>query len=99
MPMPVEVTHIKRCGTNASGVEGLGGMWNGPWYMSERSVIAEVECAEYWTFFVCIDGKTAPLTVTSIDGRKHLMVAGKPVTLLRLLAWRDMDERGWPVIP
>jgi hypothetical protein len=89
MPTPVEVTHIKRSGTNTSGVEGLGGVWrDDSWYMSERSVIAEVEAADYWALFVCIEGKTTPLAVTLIDGRKYLMAGGKPVTHSGLLAWR-----------
>jgi len=79
MPTPVEVSHIKRSAMNRSGVEGLGGTWrNRPWYMSERNVICEIEqpdVTRQWDFFVVIDGENVPITVVSIDGRKHLMAA------------------------
>lgn len=101
MPTPVEVTQIKRSAVNLSGIEGLGGTWrDGPWYMSERNVIWEVERPDgerQWNFFVVIDGKNTPITVVSLDGRKYLGAAGRPLALLGLREWRDVDERGWPV--
>jgi hypothetical protein len=101
MPTPVEVTQIKRSAVNLSGIEGLGGTWrDGPWYMSERNAIWEVERPDgerQWNFFVVIDGKNTPITVVSLDGRKYLGAAGRPLALLGLREWRDVDERGWPV--
>jgi hypothetical protein len=99
MPTPVEITHIKRSAASSSGVEGLGGTWNGrPWYMTERWLISAVERGTNFSYYVHIDGRSVPLSVVSVDGRKHLMAAGKPVTHLGLRAWRDVDERGWPVL-
>lgn len=101
MPTPVEVSLIKRSAENQSGVEGLGGIWRDrPWYMPERSVIAEVQLPadqRQWYFFVIIDGKTVPLTIASVNGRKYIMAGSKPMTILGLAEWRDHDERGWPI--
>jgi hypothetical protein len=70
MATPVEVSQV-RTGAHG-GIEGLGGIWrNRPWYMSERSVIAEVESGRYWTFFVRLDGENMPLSVVSVEGHKH----------------------------
>jgi hypothetical protein len=97
MLTPVEVSQIRN---RADGtIEGLGGIWrHRPWFMSERSVITEVEDGSHWAFFVRIDGKNVPISIASVDGRKHLIAASRPLTHLGLLAWRDADERGWPVI-
>jgi hypothetical protein len=89
MPTPVEVSRIKR---NGDRIERLGGMWRDrPWSMSERNVIVEVERGDHWAFFVHLDGENLPLTLTSVNGRKHLAIAGKPVALLGLPEWRP-DE-------
>jgi hypothetical protein len=57
--------------------------------MSACNVIAEVEHGDHWAFFVHLDGENLPLTVVSTDGRKHLMVRGKPLALTGLPEWSD----------
>jgi hypothetical protein len=73
MPTPVEVSHIKRSVVNSSGIEGLGGMWRDrPWYMSERSLIWEIEWPDdrrQWSFYVQSGDKRLPVIVSSSDGR------------------------------
>jgi|SRR3984957_8195312 hypothetical protein len=98
MSAPVEVSQIRK---RANGsIEGLGGICRDrPWYMSERVVVTEVEDGSHWAFFVRIDGESVPISIASVDGRKHLMARSRPLTRLGLLAWRDVDERGSPVIP
>jgi hypothetical protein len=66
--------------------------------MSERSVIAEVEDGSQWALSVRIDGENVPISIASVDGRKHLMAGSRPLTHIGLRAWRDVDERGLPVI-
>jgi hypothetical protein len=97
MHTPVEVSQIRK---RADGViEGLGGIWRDrPWFMPERSVITEVEDGSHWAFFVHVDGKDVPLSIVVVDGRKYLMAGSRPLTHLGLLAWRVVDEKGWPVI-
>ncbi len=98
MPVPVEVSHIKRSSVDRSGLEGLGGMWRDrPWYMSERNLVVEIERPEdkrQWEFFVVIDGKNVPLRIVERDGRKYLAAAGKPATLLGLPEWTATNEAG-----
>jgi hypothetical protein len=88
MPTPVEVSHIKR---NVAGIERLGGAWrNRPWNMSVLNVIWEIERQDsnrQWDFFVVIDRANVRITVAKLDGRKHLMAAGKPLTHLGLQEW------------
>jgi hypothetical protein len=83
MPTPVELSQVRK---RADGtIEGLGGIWRDrPWFMSERTVITEVEDGRHWAFFVRIDSENLPISIASVDGRKRLMAAGKPVTLLGL---------------
>jgi hypothetical protein len=90
MPTPVEVSHIKR---NVAGIERLGGAWrNRPWNMSALNVIWEIERPDnnrQWDFFVVIDRANVRITVAKVDGRKHLMAAGKPLTHLGLPQWQE----------
>jgi hypothetical protein len=98
MATPVEVSQIRK---RADGtIDGLGGIWRDrPWFMSERTVITEVEDGNHWALFVRIDGQNVPISIASVDGRKHLMAGSRRLAHLGLLAWQDVDERGWPVIP
>ena len=97
MLTPVEVSQIRKRADGA--VAGLGGIWRDrPWYMSERVVVTEVEDGSHWAFFVRIDGESVPISIASVDGGKHLMAGSRPLTRLELLAWRDVDEWGWPII-
>jgi hypothetical protein len=75
----------------------FGGIWRDrPWYMSERTVITEVEDGSHWAFFVRVDGENVPISINAVDGRKHLMAGSRPLTHVGLLAWRDVDERAGP---
>jgi hypothetical protein len=51
--------------------------------MPARDVIWEIgrpDSKRQWDFFVVIDQGNVPLTLVSVDGYKHLMAAGKPLT-------------------
>jgi hypothetical protein len=97
MATPVEVSQI---GCRADGIiEGLGGIWRDrPWFMSERSVITEVEDGSHWVFFVRIEGENVPISIASVHGRKHLVAGSSPLHA-GLRAWQNVDERGWPCHP
>ena len=76
MPIPVQVSHIKRGTVSPSDIGGLGGTWRDrPWYMSLRNIIREIERPDserQWDFFVVIDCTNVRTAVAPTRGRKEL---------------------------
>jgi hypothetical protein len=65
MATSVEVSQIRKRADGA--IEGLGGIWRDrPWFMSERSGIAEVEDGNHSALFVRIDGENEPISIASV---------------------------------
>jgi hypothetical protein len=92
MPTPVEISFVKlRDGvaSTARRIEGLGGTFRyRPWYMSERSIIAEAEqpdATRAWDFHVRNGAETVPLVVVVQEGRKYLTTPGENRESARLL--------------
>jgi hypothetical protein len=91
MPTPVEISFIRmRDDHLPRRIEGLGGLFRDrPWYLSERSLIAETEKPEAmraWDFYVQIGAEAVPLIVAVRDRRKYLTTPGENAQSARLIA-------------
>jgi hypothetical protein len=92
MPTPVEISFVKMRDLPypRRWIEGLGGLFRDrPWYLSERSLIAEAEKPEAtraWNFYLQIGAEAVPLIVAVHDGRKYLTTPGENGQSAKLIA-------------
>jgi hypothetical protein len=99
MPTPIRVSYVKRSAVNGLSVEGLGGTWRDrPWYLSERSLIQEIDQPaerRQWDFYVQAGPRRLPLIVSWADRRKYLTTE-EPLALLKLPEWPQELDRSIP---
>ncbi len=91
MPVPVEVSQVRRRAGEPNQIEGLGGIWRDrPWYMSTLWLLWEIERPEdsrSWNFYVQVSGKQVPVIVSVTNGHKRLTTAEGVEALWNLPEW------------
>ena len=76
MAADVQVSCITKRGDHHNPherIQGLGGASGGQrWWMSETDIIAELEKARRWNFYVTVNARTVWVIVAVHNGRKYL---------------------------